>query len=656
MEKLFGWAGKILRINLTNGSLSHIPTRDYASRFIGGQGIASRMYWETMSSNRPAFDPDNHLFIMNGPLCGTRSPAASRWIILGKSPMAFPEQYACGNLGGHFGAILKWAGLDGLDIVGASRQPTIMVIESGGRCSLQDGSKLWGKNTFETISSLQETFGKEASVATIGEAGEKRVRFANVIGSGGVSATKGFGAVMGSKNLKAIVVKAPKVSLSMARPELFQKTKQEIASLWKGESSGRHWFELDIMLQDITKVKSTYCYGCPGTCRRGIYRTDRGEEGHRISCFSAYFYSTVERAKTGKMGESSFHATQLANKHGICTMELMFLVKWLPKALKAGALGSDAIDLNPDEVGTSEWIETLVNLIKSRKGIGDLLAEGSPRATRELKVEELLDPVASKTGFATRGHDPRLFLPLVPIYATEPTYPITQIHEVTHSMMEWMKWMGTDGMMGFLTTDKLRNVARAFWGNEKAAEFDSPEKIGEAVVRIQNRAYAKENFVLCDWFWPIHFSGNTESGAGDPTLEAKLFSSVTGEDMDEDSFLRTGERCANLCRAIYLREGRRGRPDDTLEEFLFSRPLGKPMDHYAMFNPDNHMPGKHGQLFSCTDVAVRRDFFEQIMEDYYTARGWDLAMGIFTEEGLRSLDLADLIPELTIKGFVRETG
>ena len=116
------------------------------------------------------------------------------------------------------------------------------------------------------------------------------------------------------------------------------------------------------------------------------------------------------------------------------------------------------------------------------------------------------------------------------------------------------------------------------------------------------------------------------------------------------------DRCHNLCRAIFLSEGRRGRPDDTLEEFLFSHPLGKPMDHYAMFNPDNQMPGKHGQLFSCTDIAVRRDFFEQMMDDYYTARGWDLETGIFTEERLRSLDLADLLPELKIKGFVKEAG
>ena len=117
MKTLFGWAGKILRVDVTDGGTSEMPTMNYAPRFIGGQGIASRMYWEQMSSSIGAFDPENHLFFMNGPLCGTGAPAASRWIIAGKSPAAFPEQYAYGNLGGNLGSALKWAGLDGLDIV-----------------------------------------------------------------------------------------------------------------------------------------------------------------------------------------------------------------------------------------------------------------------------------------------------------------------------------------------------------------------------------------------------------------------------------------------------------------------------------------------------------------------------------------------------------
>lgn len=652
MEKLFGWTGKMLRVNLSDGSISDIPINKYVPRFIGGRGIASRIYWEVMNNNIKAFDSDSHFFVMNGPLSGTPALAASRWIVLGKSPMASPEQYAFGNLGGHFGAALKWAGLDGLDITGSSKNPVIIVIEPGGKCFIKDASGLWGKDTFETISSLQKTFGNKAHVATIGRAGEMRVRFANVIGSGGVSATKGFGAVMGSKNLKAIVVKADKSTLPVARPEDLKKINQEITALYKSETSGRYW--QDLIIEDIERIESAYCYGCPGICRRGIYQNNKGEKGYRKTCFSAYFYSKAEMKKTGRMAEASFHAVQLANKHGLCALELRFLVNWLPEALKRGVLDPVETDLNPDEVGTAEWIETLINLIVSRKGIGDLLAEGSRRATSELKVEKLIEGLVTKSGFDADVYNPRLFLSTAPIFATEPTFPITQLHEVSFPMVQWMIWMGTEGMMGFLTTEKLRHLAKLFWGDEKAAEFDSPDKMGPAAARMQNRSYAKENLILCDWFWPIHFSGNTETGVGDPSLEARLFSSVTGEDMDEDSFLRSGERCVNLCRAIYLREGRRGRVDDVLEEFNFSRPLQKQEPPVGLFNPDLILPGKDGKNFSRMGATVNRDFFKKVMDDYYKTRRWDIETGLFTKEGLNNLDLGDLIPELEAKGVLAD--
>jgi aldehyde:ferredoxin oxidoreductase len=273
MSQRYGWAGKILRVDLGEGSISEVSTYDYTSLFIGGRGIASRMYWEEMGGNTGAFDPDNHLYFMNGPLSGTQAPAASRWLVLGKSPMCVPEQYAFGNFGGRLGAAMKWAGLDGLDITGASKKPVVIVIGPGGRCSLEDASGLWGKDAFETIESLQSTFGNKACVATIGRAGEMRVRFAAVIGSGGVSATKGFGAVMGSKNLKALVVVADPATLPVARPDAFQEVRQEVAEIHQGEGSGR--LGQDLMLDDIEKVRGAYCYSCPGVCGRGQYHKSK---------------------------------------------------------------------------------------------------------------------------------------------------------------------------------------------------------------------------------------------------------------------------------------------------------------------------------------------------------------------------------------------
>jgi len=205
---------------------------------------------------------------------------------------------------------------------------------------------------------------------------------------------------------------------------------------------------------------------------------------------------------------------------------------------------------------------------------------------------------------------------------------------------------------GFFTTDKLRHMARLYWGDERAAEFDSPEMMGAAAVRVQNRAYAKENLVACDWFWPISFSGNVESGTGDPALEARLFSAITGRDMTETGYLRSGERCFNQNRAIYLREGKRGRQDDILEERFYSRPFERSSRVIAAVNPEFRMPGTDGGLSNRKGATVDREIFRRIMDDYYQARGWDVATGFFKTDGLDGLDLTDILPELEQRGFL----
>lgn len=656
MARSYGWAGKILRVDLSNNIASDIPTMEYAERFVGGKGIASRLYWELISKETSAFSPENHLFMMNGPLGGIRATSASRWAIVSKSPLTLPEQYCCSNLGGYFGASLKWAGLDGLDIYGLAPKPVILLIEPGARCTFEDATGLWGKDTFETITILQQKYGANASVATIGEAGERRVRFASVICSGGTSGSKGFGAVMGSKNLKAVVIKAPKVMLPVARLDDFNHIIREINALTIGEASGRYHNE--VRLDGVKKVSHAYCYGCLGVCRRGLYRSDDGEEGYRIACISAFFYRST-------VGSATFHATQLANKHGLCTHQLSILCKWLPEAIRGGAIGSVDPVLTPDRMGTSDWIQALVDLIISRQGIGEVLAEGNRRAAQEWGVSELLEGITSKTGApAPSGHDPRLFLSLVPIFATEANYVTSQLHELERPIRKWSAWnsgktfpypsapSGNDGKKGFLTTDKLLHLARLFWGNERAAEFSLPDMKGATAVYLQNRAYAKENIVACDWFWPINYSGNVASGTGDPTLEARLFSAVTGKDMDEAEYLRIGNRCFNQNRAIYLREGKRGRQDDLLEERFHIRPLQKAPSFIVNFNPECLVPGPDGTLVSRKGAKVDREMFKRIMDDYYFERGWDVETGLFKEDGLDNLGLADMIPELEKNGFV----
>ena len=252
-------------------------------------------------------------------------------------------------------------------------------------------------------------------------------------------------------------------------------------------------------------------------------------------------------------------ATRLANRHGLCSNEINIMVEWVPRAVQRGLIDGPAAGLDPAAYGSSEWITNLIEAVVQRRGIGDLLAEGSRRATEALGCTDLLDGLATAAGFHANLYSPQLFLSAAPIYATEPIHPITQLHGISFPMVKWMIWLGTDGMMSTFSTDSLRQLARTFWGGEAAAQFDTPEGMGRAAKIMQDRAYAKENLIGCDFFWPIDYSGNSETGVGDPGLEARLFSAVTGWDIDENAYLRTGERCQNLCRAIYLREGRQGR-------------------------------------------------------------------------------------------------
>jgi aldehyde:ferredoxin oxidoreductase len=177
--------------------------------------------------------------------------------------------------------------------------------------------------------------------------------------------------------------------------------------------------------------------------------------------------------------------------------------------------------------------------------------------------------------------------------------------------------------------------------------------MGRAAVIMQNRAYAKENLIGCDFFWPIDYSGNSATGVGDPTLEARIFSAVTGWNLDEKAYLRSGERAQNLCRAIYLREGRQGRIDDKLEEINFTQPLGKPDSVIGVFNPEALLPGRDG-TFSAMGATVSRTDFETVMDDYYRIRGWDPASGLLTRAGLSDLELDDLTAELNERDLLAE--
>ncbi|MBI3040981.1 MAG: hypothetical protein HYY80_04965, partial [Chloroflexi bacterium] len=189
--------------------------------------------------------------------------------------------------------------------------------------------------------------------------------------------------------------------------------------------------------------------------------------------------------------------------------------------------------------------------------------------------------------------------------------------------------------------------ARKFWGSELAADFSTYEGKALAAKRIQDRQYAKESLILCDFTWPITRARYAEDRVGDSAIESKLVSAVTGREIDESGLYQLGERVLNLHRAIFAREGHRGRESDTLPEPCYTVPL-----ETDSRNPECLVPGEGGQAITKKGTVIDREQFEKLKDEYYELRGWDVASGRQTEAKLEELKLGDITEDLRQRGLV----
>ena len=273
----FGYAGKILRVDLSSRRISSLPTIDYATRFLGGRGIAAKIYWDEVAPEIKAFNPDNRLIFMTGPLAGVNPGVGGiRWLVCGKSASTKPEQFSYANHGGSWGTELKRASYDGVIVQGESGTPVYLSITSGN-AELKDASALWGKSTVETIGILKEQLGSQTRIVTTGPAGEHRVAMATILADNDASGSGGFGAVMGSKKLKAIAVSGSRRVVT-AFPERLTDLNREIHRLRKTSPSESVWSS------GVTpkKKRRDICRGCGLGCERLVYQDRDGREGKFI--------------------------------------------------------------------------------------------------------------------------------------------------------------------------------------------------------------------------------------------------------------------------------------------------------------------------------------------------------------------------------------
>ena len=375
---MYGWMGKILQVNLTDSEIKTIPTRPYAEKYLGGRGIGARIYWETVKPETKAFDPENRLIFMTGPLVASSAQGATQLSVVGKSPMTIPEGYCYGSFGGFVGAELKKAGFDGIIVEGRAPKPVYLWIHDG-EAELRDASSLWGQNGYKTGEMLQEIHGERTRYISIGVAGERLVRTALALASHDCTLSAGFGAVMGSKNLKAMAIRGTG-KVSVADPARLKElnrytikiSKRVRLSIPPGVAATGRAGLLEV-------IGLGGCNQCGFECISGVYRYG-GRLVRHAKCQSMEYYLPWELGREDEPVDTFADAPRLANDHSLESWELESMVNWLYKCYKTGALTEEETGLPLSKMGTREFLEKLLHAIAYREGFGDILAEGLVRA------------------------------------------------------------------------------------------------------------------------------------------------------------------------------------------------------------------------------------------------------------------------------------
>lgn len=494
---------------------------------------------------------------------------------------------------------------------------------------------------------LKAELGKEVRVVATGPAGENLVSFATILADEGSTGSSGFASVMGSKKLKAIAVVGNERPTA-AQPERLGKLADRIYQL-----RGRH-FDFPHKWMHEGRTKRQACYGCVAGCIRQYYKTDDGKRV-KFFCQAADMYETAVIEYYGKWNEIVVQATELCQRYGLDTNVVEPMISWLAKCYQEGILREEETGIPLSKIGSLEFIETLVRKISLREGFGDILAQGTIKAAELVGkgAKELIrDSIITRANDLAM-YDPRLFIAHGLLYATEPKKPMQQLHEISMPMHEWIGIQGSGVHVeqksnDFVSSDDIVTIAEKFWGSRAAGDLSTYEGKALAAKKIQDRAYAKESLVLCDFLWPITWIRDAAGHAGDPTMESQVFSAVTGKETDEEGLNKLGERIFNLQRAIRLREGWGGRQGDRLLDAFHEIPIES-----TRFNADCLVPGKGGEPFSRKGAVVEMEKFEKMKSEYYELRGWDVTSGLPTMTKLQELELGDIASDLEKRGLLK---
>jgi aldehyde:ferredoxin oxidoreductase len=615
MGSVGGYAGKILHVDLSKRNQSTEEFSEGEARaYIGGSGLAAKRLWEMTGSETDPLGPENVLIFMAGPFTGTKVPLSGRHEVVAKSPLT--GIYGESDVGGRWGTELKKAGFDGVVIKGKSAGHTYLWVNEDG-VEFRDADHLWGLDTYEASPILRKETDEKAIEACIGPAGERLARIAAIMHDGRdarAAGRCGLGAVMGSKNLKAIVVKGNKdvavvdtkgiseMTKKLA-PEILKNTKrladygtsqalttfEELGDLpvrnWKRGS----WKEGAEKLSGVTMAKSIlkgryFCGACVVGCGRAV-AIDHGE------------YAGVEGAgpeyeTMALLGSNSLvddlgavaKAHELCNRYGLDVISTGGVIGFALEAAERGILKGDSNEETDLAWGNGKGIVNLVGKIGRREGLGHLLGEGVMRASAKLGRGSEAFALHVK-GLEPPGHDPRAYNSLAVGYATSNR--------------------GACHLQGMSYAFE-RSVTMPELGLNDIQDRFGTIKKGELVAKTQDLMSLFDSIKLCKFLL---------YGGVKLTHILEWFNAVTGWEMSQAEIMKAGERIYNLKRMYNVRCGIT-RKDDTA--------------------PTRMLREKRGEGGAAENLPP----FSEALDEYYSYRGWD-QNGIPTRVKLLELGLVD---------------
>ncbi|MBI2830223.1 MAG: hypothetical protein HYX81_03595, partial [Chloroflexi bacterium] len=603
-----------------------------------------------------AFDPENALIMMTGPANATLAPAATRFTIAHKSPIPLKECYTYSSPGGHWSAQLKFAGYDGVVVKGKSPHPVYLWVNDG-KAEIRSAGRLWGMTVSNLMLEIQNLHGPEASVLGIGPAGENLVRSAAILVDWEhATGITGAGAVMGSKNLKAIAVKGTG-AVRVARPN-------ELIDLWyyyfrllnrkPGEKEyphitkslnyymyhGGHVIErsglpakptdpavyfknkglddpLSLMREVVdkgtVKLKWGGCYACPVCCSLTFQSQDIDIPSGSGQCGDIFSWVAHEWEGHKKLiGVPNIWMNRWCNDLGLSiTNTAGFELGWFMELVKLGILTKENTGLPVvDKPWTLEFIKGFAQNAAYRKGeIFDQIAEGEVRFLKYISdkypaAKPVYDwHITKQKGFFVewKGSD------LLSSILRAITCAIGTRHDQNRPFAGFKK-SGVDSVGGLTKEqqkDLLKKGSLKFTGSECAFDIPGEPKTwkdkAQAAMLLQNLAVTADCITMCIWAnCPPFYSRYTPDYLGDDTQGEKVYSAVTGIEMTHDEMIAAMDPIINIERCIHVREGRR-REHDTFNDTFFK--------------------SKSWQW-------TNKEEFTKIMDECYQIRGWDTGTGV----------------------------